>query len=235
MTARTKPKVDLDATIERLQSVGLPHAADHLRDRLEEASKDNSPAHLVIDRLLGDEIAEREQRRVRTALKLSALPTGQTLGSFDFAFQPAVERSQIETLATCAWLRGRETLLIQGRRASAKPTLRSPSGSRRWRTASRSCSCASRSSWRRSSATPTCLRRNSAPAQVPQRGALDHRRDGLRAHGPPVRQLVLPPGQLPLRTGLDPDHHQQGDQGLTRAASRRRGTCHREPGSTASP
>src|SRR5690606_22913009 len=42
------------------------------------------------------------------------LPVGQTLGNFDFAFQPALERSRIETLATCAWLRARETLLIQG-------------------------------------------------------------------------------------------------------------------------
>jgi DNA replication protein DnaC len=33
---------------------------------------------------------------------------------FDFAFQPSVERSRIETLATGAWVRASETLLIQG-------------------------------------------------------------------------------------------------------------------------
>jgi len=46
--------------------------------------------------------------------RLSGLPTGQTLGNFDFAFQPSVERSRIETLATCAWIRERESLLLQG-------------------------------------------------------------------------------------------------------------------------
>ena len=46
--------------------------------------------------------------------RLSGLPTGQTLASFDFAFQPSVERSRIDTLATCAWVRAKETLLIQG-------------------------------------------------------------------------------------------------------------------------
>ena len=35
-------------------------------------------------------------------LKTSKLPTGQTLENFDFAFQPAIERSRIETLATGA-------------------------------------------------------------------------------------------------------------------------------------
>ncbi len=83
-------------------------------ERLEEASKDQLAPHVLLDRLLEDELSEREQRRVTTSLKLSGLPTGQTLGNFDFAFQPAIERSQIETLATCAWLQARETLLIQG-------------------------------------------------------------------------------------------------------------------------
>ena len=32
------------------------------------------------------------ERRVRTSLRLSGLPTGQTLANFDFAFQPAVQR-----------------------------------------------------------------------------------------------------------------------------------------------
>ena len=64
--------------------------------------------------LLGAEISGRESRRVKTALRRSNLPTGQTLANFDFAFQPAVERSRIDTLATCAWVRGAETVLIQG-------------------------------------------------------------------------------------------------------------------------
>lgn len=112
--AKTRPKVDLDATVERLARLGLGHAAEHLSERLAEATKDELAPHLVLDRLLEDELGERETRRVRTSLKLSGLPTGQTLGGFDFAFQPAIERSRIETLATCAWLRARETLLIQG-------------------------------------------------------------------------------------------------------------------------
>jgi DNA replication protein DnaC len=114
MSARPRPKVDLDATVERLQRVGLVHAAERLGERLEQASKDNLVPHRFLDRLLEDELNEREQRRISTSLRLSGLPTGQTLGNFDFAFQPAIERTQIETLATCAWLRARETLLIQG-------------------------------------------------------------------------------------------------------------------------
>ena len=45
---------------------------------------------------------------------LSGLPTGQTLTNFDFNFQPSIERSRIETLGTCQWIRENRTLLIQG-------------------------------------------------------------------------------------------------------------------------
>ncbi len=112
--AKARPKVDLDTTVERLERLGLGHAAERLPERLAQATKDELPVHGFLDRLLDDELTAREERRVKTSLRLSGLPTGQTLASFDFAFQPSVERSQIETLATCAWLRAKETLLIQG-------------------------------------------------------------------------------------------------------------------------
>ncbi len=111
---KVRPKVDLDATVERLVRLGLVHGAEHLADCLTDSAKAQLPAHAFLDRLLDIELTEREERRVKTSLRLSGLPTGQTLGSFDFAFQPSVERSRIETLATCAWVRGKETLLIQG-------------------------------------------------------------------------------------------------------------------------
>ena len=66
-----------------------------------------------LDVLLDEALSLREERRVRTSLKLSGLPTGQTVGNFDFSFQPGVERSRIETLATCQWIRENRTLLIQ--------------------------------------------------------------------------------------------------------------------------
>lgn len=70
--------------------------------------------HRFVDQLLDSELVWREERRVRTSLKLSGLPTGQTLADFDFSFQPSIERSRIETLATCQWLRENRTVLLQG-------------------------------------------------------------------------------------------------------------------------
>jgi DNA replication protein DnaC len=109
-----KRKLDIDATRERLSTLGLMHAAEQLEPLLSEAVKQGSAPHAFVDQLLDIEHQGRESRRVRTALRLSSLPNGPTLADFDFAFQPAIERSRIDTLATCAFIRAAETVLIQG-------------------------------------------------------------------------------------------------------------------------
>ena len=108
------PKLDIDGTRDRLEALGLIHAGEMLVRVLTEAVRDETPAHAFLDRLLGAELDWREERRIRTTLKLSNLPTGQTLETFDFAFQPAIERSRIDTLATGAWIRNAEVVLLQG-------------------------------------------------------------------------------------------------------------------------
>lgn len=107
-------KVDLDATRGQLEQAGLTHAAGRLAELVEEAAKQELSSHRFLDRLLGVELGEREQRRIKTSLRLSGLPLGQTLGNFDFSFQPSMEKSRIETLATCAWIREHATTLIAG-------------------------------------------------------------------------------------------------------------------------
>ena len=111
---KKEPRVDLDVTRERLTKLGLAHAADLVAEHVGEAVKESAPPHRFLDRLLEAELSFRDERRVKASLRLSGLPQGHTLASFDFAFQPSVERSRIETLATCAWIREKESLLIQG-------------------------------------------------------------------------------------------------------------------------
>jgi DNA replication protein DnaC len=113
MTA-PKPKLDIDTTRERLLVLGCSHAAEQLDQVLSEAVRQEIAPHAFLNLLLETELSGREARRVKTSLRLSNLPTGQTLENFDFAFQPAIERSRIDTLATCAWVRTAETVLIQG-------------------------------------------------------------------------------------------------------------------------
>src|SRR5262249_1172278 len=113
-TKPAAPPLEIDATRDKLARLGLEYAAAALAEELAEAVKHNRPAHGVLERLLTHELAARDERRIKTSLKLACLPPGMTLGNFDFGFQPSLERRQIETLATGAFIREHMTLLVQG-------------------------------------------------------------------------------------------------------------------------
>lgn len=105
---------EVDGIREKLNQLGLCNAAEALAEELSEAVKHDRPAHVVLDRLLSRETSVRDERRIKTSLKLSNLPPGLTLGNFDFSFQPSIDKKQVETLATCAFIQECTTLLVQG-------------------------------------------------------------------------------------------------------------------------
>ena len=109
-----KLNIDATATRERLDSLGVAHAGESLDQPLTDAVSADLAAHAFLDQLLRVEQESREERRIQTSLRLSNLPTGQTLENFDFAFQLAIERFRIDTVAAGAWIRGAEIVLLLG-------------------------------------------------------------------------------------------------------------------------
>lgn len=118
-----KGRVDLDSTRELLAKLDMNFAADVLSEELTRAAKEETSAHVVLDRLLNCEVSQREERRIARALRLSGLPMGMTLGNFDFGFQPGIDKKRIETLATCAFIREHTTILFQGPPGTGKTHL----------------------------------------------------------------------------------------------------------------
>jgi DNA replication protein DnaC len=105
---------ELSVLAQALSALKLNRAAEALPDLLSAAARDDLGGPAFLQRILAMELTAREESRIKTSLKLSGLPLGQTISTFDFAFQPAIERSRIESLATCSWVRGKETTLLLG-------------------------------------------------------------------------------------------------------------------------
>jgi DNA replication protein DnaC len=108
------PTVTLDPIAAKLVSLGLDYPAGCLPDLVEQAAREQlSPLHFL-DLVLSGELDRKDERRITTMLKLSGLPTGKTLEDFDWSFQPRVDRRQIETLATCSFIREKTNVLFLG-------------------------------------------------------------------------------------------------------------------------
>jgi len=58
----------------------------------------------AIDALLNDECANRETRRIKAARMTARLTQVKTLDSFDFSFQPSLDRNRILTLAQLGFI-----------------------------------------------------------------------------------------------------------------------------------
>lgn len=115
ITGRTTgPTIDLDRLRQTLTELHLDRAAEALTGMVAASVSEDLSPPAFLHRLLAVETGGREDSRIRTSLKLSGLPTGSTLSGFDFAFQPSVERSRIDALATCQWIRDRQSLLLLG-------------------------------------------------------------------------------------------------------------------------
>lgn len=111
---RAQPKVDLDTVATKCATLGLDHVAECLPELVEAAARENLAPIRFLDHVLEREIERKTERRIVTSLKLSGLPTGKTLESFDWTFQPRADRAKLEALATCAYLRERENVLFLG-------------------------------------------------------------------------------------------------------------------------
>jgi DNA replication protein DnaC len=101
----------LQANLTRLR---LPRVAQVLGDVVEAAQTQGHSYLQVLDALLEEEVACKEQRRLDTTLKISGLPFIKTLDDFDFSFQPHLDRRVVNSLFDLTFLAKKENVLLLG-------------------------------------------------------------------------------------------------------------------------
>ncbi len=103
-----------DRLREMLADLRLPGALEAVDGALADVDGGAATAGEAIERLLGAQIALRNDRRLETAMRASRLPAVKTLAQFDFAFQPDVKRERIESLHELGFLGRRENVVLLG-------------------------------------------------------------------------------------------------------------------------
>jgi len=74
----------------------------------------------LVEVLLTEEVDRRRERRIERRLKDAKFPDRPTLETFDFDFQPCIERDLVMDLATLGWVERREDLLLIGQSGVGK-------------------------------------------------------------------------------------------------------------------
>lgn len=89
----------LEQIRRRLVGLKMPRALEILDSLMRRLEQGQLSALEAIDELLAEEFTTRESRRIKVALMTARLTRIKTLESFDFAFQPSLDRDRILALA----------------------------------------------------------------------------------------------------------------------------------------
>ena len=99
---------------QKMEKLKMNDTMEMIPELFDEASKKKSSCRGFLEKVLTLEVANREERRIATSMKISGLPKGMHLDNFDFLFQPAVEKARIDNLAACDFIRMCENVLFFG-------------------------------------------------------------------------------------------------------------------------
>ena len=117
----------MSETLDRIRAslVGLrmPRALEALDHTVRRIERGELTALEAIDGLLAEEHATRESRRVAVALKTARLTPPKTLESFDFSFQPSLDRGRILALAQLDFVARAEVVHFLGPPGTGKSHL----------------------------------------------------------------------------------------------------------------
>ena len=106
-----------------LEAIGATTALSQLDQIAQQAAAEDWSYTQFLGRLLEPEIAARRQRVIDTNLRFAGLPYHKRLEDFDFSFQPSIDKTLVEELATGRFLsEGRNVLLLGPPRRRQNPS-----------------------------------------------------------------------------------------------------------------
>jgi DNA replication protein DnaC len=115
--------MNLSQLAPNLKLLRLSGILDSLEVRNEQAIREQWTYEEFLTRLLQDEVERRAQKHLNLRIRRSGITSSKTLESFDFAFNPTINRQQIYDLATCQFIRQHRNLLICGQTGVGKSHL----------------------------------------------------------------------------------------------------------------
>jgi len=104
----------LERLQEHLQRLRLFKSRERLEAVLQEATAKELTYADFLDQVLTEEVASKTAKHVTMRTHLARFPFVKGLDTFDFSYQPSLDKKQVQTLATCHFVEHGENLVILG-------------------------------------------------------------------------------------------------------------------------
>lgn len=99
---------------DNLENLKFKHTLTIIDNYLERAIKENENIVDVLDHIFRTEFQYKRSRAIEQQIQLSGFPIKKTLESFDFSFQPSIDKALIDELATLRFVENRENVVFLG-------------------------------------------------------------------------------------------------------------------------
>ncbi len=105
---------------QHLTFLGLPRIDERLDEHLAWATKERPAPSALLERVFADQAAVKLERRVERRIKRSGLPAMKMLETFDWPFQPKLDKAVVMELARLDFVRRAEDLILTGKSGTGK-------------------------------------------------------------------------------------------------------------------
>jgi DNA replication protein DnaC len=104
----------LERMQEQLQHLRLFKSRERLEALLQDAGAKEWSYADFLDAVLSEEVASKTQKHIAMRTSLARFPFVKTLEAFDFSYQPALDKKQLQALATCRFVETGENVILLG-------------------------------------------------------------------------------------------------------------------------
>ena len=104
----------LERLHEHLQQLRLFKSRERLEALLQEATAKELSYADFLDQVLSEEVACKTAKHVTMRTHLARFPFVKSLESFDFGYQPSLDKKQLQTLSGCHFIEHGENLVLLG-------------------------------------------------------------------------------------------------------------------------
>lgn len=117
------PTSPVETIRSRLVGLKMARALEVLDETIGQLEQGKLSPLEAIDVLLQEELSTRESRRIKMGLMTARLTQIKTLQSFEFSFQPSLDRNQVLTLAQLGFIQRKEVVHFLGPPGTGKTHL----------------------------------------------------------------------------------------------------------------